>query len=292
MNELLVALLVGAGAGTGLFLAARAVVGRPAPLAAVLARMDRPGVTVTEALTRRSPAERHLHHLLGVLSGWVLPWVPRDLDVCDRTGARHAVEKLTTAGTLAALPLVLAAVGSIGTGTALVGAGILAVAGFVLPDLTLRSAAASRRTDLRSSLSAYLDMVNVLLAGGAGVETAMEAAARTGDGPGFARIRRELLRTRSLRQPVWRTFERLGGELGIEEFTELASSLRLAGEQGARIRSSLAARAAAMRARQQAQVEADAQAASERMGLPTVSMFLGFMVLVGYPAAQLILGGF
>jgi hypothetical protein len=33
-------------------------------------------------------------------------------------------------------------------------------------------------------------------------------------------------------------------------------------------------------------IEADAQAATERMGLPTVLMFVGFMVLLGYPALQ------
>ena len=66
--------------------------------------------------------------------------------------------------------------------------------------------------------------------------------------------------------------------------------MRLAGEQGARIKLSLAAKAAALRSHQMARIEADAQAATERMGLPTVLMFLGFMVLLGYPAMHQILG--
>jgi hypothetical protein len=40
-----------------------------------------------------------------------------------------------------------------------------------------------------------------------------------------------------------------------------------------------------------ATIEAEANAATERMGLPTVLMFLGFMVLLGYPAMEQILAG-
>ena len=36
-------------------------------------------------------------------------------------------------------------------------------------------------------------------------------------------------------------------------------------------------------------MELDAVAASERMGLPTVLMFFAFLVLLGFPAAQIIL---
>ena len=73
-------------------------------------------------------------------------------------------------------------------------------------------------------------------------------------------------------------------DLAIEELVELAASIRLAGEEGARIRSSLAAKAAALRGRQMAAIEADAHSASERMGFPTVGMFVGFLALLAYPA--------
>ena len=62
--------------------------------------------------------------------------------------------------------------------------------------------------------------------------------------------------------------------------------MKLAGEQGARVRLSLAAKAAALRGHQMAAIEADAQAATERMGLPTVVMFIAFIALLGYPAMQ------
>ncbi|NDA01413.1 MAG: type II secretion protein F, partial [Acidimicrobiia bacterium] len=35
-----------------------------------------------------------------------------------------------------------------------------------------------------------------------------------------------------------------------------------------------------------AEIEAIAQSATERMGLPVMLLFVGFMVLLGYPALQ------
>ena len=47
-----------------------------------------------------------------------------------------------------------------------------------------------------------------------------------------------------------------------------------------------------MRAKQLAEIEADANAATERMGLPMVLLFMGFLILLGYPAMQMISSGF
>jgi hypothetical protein len=55
---------------------------------------------------------------------------------------------------------------------------------------------------------------------------------------------------------------------------------------------SLVAKAESMRAKQLADIEARANAATERMGMPMVVLFLGFLVLLGYPAMQMISAGF
>jgi hypothetical protein len=39
------------------------------------------------------------------------------------------------------------------------------------------------------------------------------------------------------------------------------------------------------------ELEAAAQSATERMGVPMVGLFLAFIVLVGYPAVALVLDG-
>ncbi|MFZ9232032.1 MAG: hypothetical protein ACO25P_09460, partial [Ilumatobacteraceae bacterium] len=55
---------------------------------------------------------------------------------------------------------------------------------------------------------------------------------------------------------------------------------------------SLVAKAESMRAKHLADIEARANAATERMGMPMVVLFLGFLVLLGYPAMQMISAGF
>jgi tight adherence protein C len=181
----------------------------------------------------------------------------------------------------ASVPIGLVALASMGFG----------LAGFLLPDLLLRDAAKARRAGFSTALSAYLDLVNVLLAGSAGTETALVAAAEAGDGWAFAELRAALVRADATRTSPWDVLAALGAELSVSDLQELAASVRLAGEQGARIRSSLAAKAASLRGQQLARAEAAAQAASERMAVPNVLMFLGFLAFAGYPAIVSIVGG-
>ena len=143
----------------------------------------------------------------------------------------------------------------------------------------------------RHALAAFLDLVVIATAGGAGVEAALTYAAATGQGPAFAQLRQALETARLTRQPPWQTLGQLGTELGVTELTELAASITLAGTEGAKVRASLAAKSAAMRARQLAEAEAGAQAATERMSLPLVVLFAGFLALIGYPAIVHVITG-
>jgi Flp pilus assembly protein TadB len=165
------------------------------------------------------------------------------------------------------------------------------VAGALAPGARLRAAATRRRRDVLHAFSSYLDLVQVLLAGGAGVETALVAAAEAGDGWAFERLRECVVRARSARRSVWDELARFGARVGIPQIEEVAGSVRLAGEHGARVRLSLAARADSLRQRQMGELEAAAQSATERMGVPMVGLFLAFIVLVGYPAVALVLDG-
>lgn len=184
------------------------------------------------------------------------------------------------------------------TGSALLasayGGGLLALSlacaggflGFVLPPLRLRTRARSRRRTFVHAFSAYLDLVNVLLAGGAGIETALTAASDVGDGWAFGALRSCIARARLARRSPWTELRALGTRWGIDEVVEAAGSMTLSGDHGARIRTSLAARAESLRARQLAEVEALAQSSTERMGVPMMMLFVGFMALLGYPALQ------
>ena len=57
------------------------------------------------------------------------------------------------------------------------------------------------------------------------------------------------------------------------------------------MRASLAAKGASLRAHELAEAETAAQAATERMSLPVVLLFAGFLAFVGYPAVEHVLTG-
>jgi len=148
----------------------------------------------------------------------------------------------------------------------------------------LRKMAMKLQRDMDLSVAVFLDLINVLLAGGAGVETAMIAAAGAGDGWGFEQLRTAMARAQSSRRSYWEALRETGEVFGIESLEEVANSVQLAGEHGARIRQSLAAKAASLRVRNLARIEHEAEQRTERMGIPIVLLFIGFILLVGYPA--------
>jgi Flp pilus assembly protein TadB len=222
---------------------------------------------------------------------------PTDLAVCRSSEAKITTERLICATICAAIPLVMFVVTSVGgaplpLSLLLIASLALLVVGFMLPVLQLRTRAKMKRREFRTSLSAYLDLVSIMLAGGAGIESALVAASRVGDGPTFHLIADSLDVARATRRSPWEILAIEGERIGIDELPELAATIKLGGEQGARMTASLVAKAASMRAKQLAEIEADANAATERMGLPMVLLFMGFLILLGYPAMQMISAGF
>jgi tight adherence protein C len=145
-------------------------------------------------------------------------------------------------------------------------------------------AAHKRRTDMNMAVAVFLDLVNVLLAGGAGIETAILTAASAGDGWSFDYIRRTLARAQSSRENYWDALDRAGDEIEVQSLQDVAQSIRIAGEHGGRIRQSLTSRADALRKNNLAFIEHEAQRRTERMGIPMVAMFVGFVMFIGYPA--------
>jgi len=144
--------------------------------------------------------------------------------------------------------------------------------------------AQKRRTDMNMAVAVFLDLVNVLLAGGAGIETAILTAASAGDGWSFDYIRRTLARAQSSRENYWDALDHAGIELEVQSLQDVAQSIRIAGEHGGRIRQSLTSRADALRKNNLAFIEHEAQRRTERMGIPMVAMFVGFVMFIGYPA--------
>ncbi|HET9732292.1 MAG TPA: type II secretion system F family protein [Acidimicrobiales bacterium] len=296
-------LVLGAGAGTGVFLVARGLAPPRPSLAEALAQLRRvpqpaPIVAETEevgvAARLGGPAARLL--LRAGAGGLVWRRVRADLAVLGRSPERHMAEKAA----LAVVGLVLAP--ACATTVALAGLAIplaipawaalaCAAAGFFLPDIGIHAEAQARRADFRHALSGFLDLVVIALAGGGGVETALADAAGIGDGWAYDRLRACLDRARLARESPWAALDRLGIDLGVAELGELAASVGLAGSEGAKVRASLAAKAASLRSHQLAEAETAAQAATERMSLPVVLLFAGFLCFIGFPAIERVLSG-
>lgn len=291
-------LLYGLGTGLGLWLILIAAIPRRAGLADTLHALRghadtaethdaSPGLIARTGM-RAVPTLRRL--------GLPSQSTERDLAALGRSSATILAEQagMFVAGLL--LPALFAAVlalGGIRVGWLVPGWLALgcAIGGFFVPVMAARSEAVKVRASFRHALSAYLDLVVVSLAGGAGVEEAMADAGSIGTGNGFAIIRHTLEQARLTRTPPWQALGRLGERIGVTEMAELAAAVGLAGSEGARVRSSLKARASALRARQLADTEAEAAAATERMSVPVVAFFAGFLLFLGYPAVVVVLTG-
>ena len=134
------------------------------------------------------------------------------------------------------------------------------------------------------ALTVYVDIVGISLAGGAGVEDALMVAARAGTGPQFARARRHAAGRPDPSPQALAGARRARRAADILPLRELASAVDLAAESGSRIRETLLAKANAMRVRQLTDAEADAQKATETMGIAPALMAIAAVVLIGYPA--------
>ena len=295
---LLAVMVAGAGIGLGVVLGYRALFPRPVPLDAALADLARP---------RRSPELDSISVMSGMTEriGQLVIRVFESTGLVDLGGLRrrlralgkpieaHAFEKLLGGVASLLVPilfgLALAAAGvSVSPGVIVALAVGLSLAGFMYPDLGLSAQIERRRRDFRHSLSAYLDLVTIILAGGGGLETALQTSADLGDGWAFAEIRSALRRARLTSRTPWEVFDDLGEELGVDELRELAAAAHLAGDHGARIRASLAAKADSMRAGQTAAIEAEAEAATEKMLLPVVTLVVGMILFIGFGVVQAI----
>ena len=301
MNALIIAVF-GAGIGAGLLVIVRALQPRPTPLTDIAATLDKPGSPINTPVeppdlngAKRRLGDRGLTLMRAFRVG-DKDKLTEQLRVLDKPIQRHAYEKMLAGSAGAMIPIAVVIVLAAG-GVAVPAVPIafvalaLAIAGFFYPDLPLTEKVEERRRAFRHAFSAYLDLVTILLAGGAGIESALEGAADSGDGWAFAEIRRSLRRAGLTRQTPWDAFDQLGTELGVNELNELAASISLAGDHGARVKTSLTAKADALRSSQAAELETAAEARTEKMIVPVVVMILGLVLFIAFGAVDAITDG-
>lgn len=293
------ALLWGAGLGVGLWALVVYVFPPRPPLRALVDRLHTPPapppILTTDSVGWALRVGRPFVKPLAAL-GLPSRKLRSDLAVTGKSTEHHLADKATLALTGLLLPILmhlLLVVADVGLGWKVpaVASFLLALGGFLFPDISVRQEAERRRSTFRHALSAYLNLIRVLLAGGAGVDAALSDAVGIGKGWAFQQLRRALTTAKITRTTPWSALGQLGTELDVRQLAELAASISLAGTEGARVRASLVAKAAAMRTRELTDAEGGAQSATERMSLPVVMLFGGFLVFIGYPALASVLGG-
>ncbi|HZI46065.1 MAG TPA: type II secretion system F family protein [Ilumatobacter sp.] len=156
--------------------------------------------------------------------------------------------------------------------------------GAMVVHLTTVERAAAVRTDLRYQLSAYLDVVTMLLAGNSGYEGALEQASRAGDGRLFAEVRRRMRESGARGASLTDALHQTGVELGLDELEQVAATAALSAAEGAPVARTLAAKCATLRMALATEQESEARLRTSRLTTPIVGMALIFMALVIYPA--------
>ncbi len=288
--------LLGAALGAALCLLVYALVPPRPQLATAVARWERQrarqgAVALTISSESVGWREQLGRRLVAALAqrGFTLGKLRTDLALADKTLETHLVRKagyaliglllpaVVTAVLLAAgitPPLVLPAVGGL----------LLAVGFFWLPDLSVSQQAEQRRHDLRRALSCYLDLVAMSLAGGRGIPEALPTAARIGNSWGFQLLQDTLEHAKYVGTSPWAALAELGERTGMGELADLGGALMLVADDGAKVRSSLTARASTQRRRQLAEAEGEADKADQSIQMAQVVLAVGFVLFLGYPA--------
>jgi Flp pilus assembly protein TadB len=283
-------LLIAAGISIALSATGPAV----APLSRTVAYLHRRPLAAGRTDGPWDVVGRHLVKLAG--SRMTGDQLTRRLRLVGRPAEVHATYLVAGGVTGFLLPVAVATLASLLGGFAIpwLASGIAAILGAALgvfvvqTDLTQRADAALR--DLRHQLSAYLDVLTMLLAANQGNEGALKLAADAGDGRLFVELRRRITESSTSGRPTVTALAALGRDLGVVELVEIAASASLATSHGAPVSRSLTAKTQSLRAALQAEQEQDARIRTGKITFPLVGMGLVFMVLGLYPALASIQG--
>lgn len=289
MTSLLVPLLLGLGVALGCIGLVRGYTLRRASLESALM-----GLTESNWPTVEHDRDDLFARVARAIAPATGASLDSDLALLGRSAETHAVDKLRTALFWGVMPAAFAMVGRLGLFRiapvmVLLATLVMLAGGWFLADHQVHQRATARRREFRSTLVSYLQLVTILLAGGAGVNQALSEAASYGQGWSFEIIKQSLHDSTTRNVSPWEGFAQVGAEFDLRHLHELSGAMRLAGESGAHVRQGLLAKAESLRIHELTQIETEAVAASEQMGGPVGGMVIGFVITMGYPAFASIL---
>jgi hypothetical protein len=140
------------------------------------------------------------------------------------------------------------------------------------------------RVDLRHQLSAYLDMMTMLLAGNAGHEGALRHAAEVGDGLLFRQLRRRMREVATTGRSLGTALSMVADDFDLPELEQVAAAAALSAAEGSPVAKTLAAKCSTLRSTLAADDEARARVRNDKVTPPLVGMAVLFMALLIYPA--------
>ncbi|MFC0531350.1 type II secretion system F family protein [Phytohabitans kaempferiae] len=230
--------------------------------------------TIAHPLLRLGLPRRQVRHDLAVLDRDIAAFLARQASLAG-------LGLLAPSATVAALNLMGAGISW--TTPAWMGL-LLASGGYLVAEASVHADAEQRRRLLRHTIAALLDLIPPALAAGAGIGQALTDTTAIASGWASDRIRHTLHTARLTHQPPAHALRDLGERTGVVELEQLAGTLQLAGEEGARIRAALIERGEALAQRLAAETEAQAEAATERMSVPLMALTAVFLLALIYPA--------
>ena len=298
------ALITGAVVGLGIFLLILALIPRRVSMVRQLAAFDaaHPSGRLRSRPQPLAGKESRISRKLGAAlakfcaeQGWEFPSLRASLALVGKSFESYLASKLLLAVFGLLLGPILLTVLSIGgiqlpLAVPLWAGLLLAAVFFFLPDLELKQKVDRRRRDFRHAIGAFLDLVAMNLAGGRGVPEALMSASEIGSGWAMWRIRDALTNARIIGQTPWQALGALGEEVRIDELRDLSAALSLVAEDGAKVRESLATRAASLRRRELAELQGQAGERSQSMLVAQMLLAIAFLIFLVYPAVRVLLG--
>lgn len=282
----------GIAIGVGLVLILSTALPRRTALRDALAAPYRSPEPTSQPSVESSPLVRAGSKAIPLLKACGLPRPGRlrDLRLLDRSPEEHLATQAACAGAFLLLgalypaALRVAGIAAFPTPTMICALVLCGAGGFLYPEHKVHAEAEEVRDHLRHATNAFLGLVSLMLAAGAGLEEALISAAEPGFGAGHDHLRTALAVAQTSRKPLWETLGQLGEHAGVTELSELAACAAVAGSEGAQIRTTLTTKAKSLRNRLLAEQEAKAVTATERTALPTGLLMIGYVLLVTFPA--------
>ncbi len=283
------AVLLGIMAGLGLTGIVRAIIGSRPSLAQSVARLDgNRGPAGTFNIT--TPSGRAAARIAERVDD--LPWYRRSLALDVQISNRRLDEIVglwfKTAGMLAGLAVVASlAIGrdvSRSVPLGLVGVLLALGASTFSTVSSIRSGGKLGRERFRRSVSVYLFLLAQAMAGGSSLHEAMRGAAETTKSNDCRLILSACADGQRLNKSPWDGLEDLGHEWGMPDLVDIANTLRQAEASGSKVRETLFAKAQTMRHRELMELQSHAESAQSKMFIPSMVMFVGYLVMFLYPA--------